>query len=337
MAPPTSFHLNDDTSSKGIGTMNFTWRPDPVDKSIAFAALKRAIEINSPQKTLVNGGEFYGADDINLIYLKEFFQENPHLRNLSIVSIKGAIGEKGPNVNLIQSSIDNVIKYLPGLDIFEPARLDPAATLEEQIAILDENVLKGKIRGYTLSEIKGSTLAKAIELSQTGVKGVEVEFSLFSRDTISADNGLVEIAGKFNVPIIAYSPLSRGVLTGALKSTKDIPEGDIRLHLERFNEENFAKNLQLVNVVESVAKAKGVTPAQVSLAWIHYQSGKTINGLKFPKLIPIPSCGSVSRVDENFAQLELTQEEFNELNDAVQSLKIYGGRYWPDHEKFLDQ
>ncbi|KAH3685285.1 hypothetical protein WICPIJ_003759 [Wickerhamomyces pijperi] len=343
MSQITSFNLSDPTISvKGFGTMSFTWRDTPIPKEIAFKAIERAIEINLPQKTVINGGEFYGSECINLIYIQEFFAKfRPDLRKHSIISIKGALTHEGPKVSAFQSSIDNILKYIPDLDIFEPCRLDPSATLEEQIEILDANVLNGKIKAFTLSEIKGDTLARAIELSKTGVKAAEVEFSMFSRDVIS--NKLVEVAGKSNVPIIAYSPLSRGVLTGGITSVADIPQGDTRLHLERFQEENLQKNLKLVEVIKSIAAEKGkneqktITSAQIALAWIHYQSEKLVNGVQFSKIIPIPSSSSVERVNENFADVQLTETEFAQLNEAVANFEVAGARYFAAHEKFLDQ
>ncbi|KAH3663498.1 hypothetical protein WICMUC_005937 [Wickerhamomyces mucosus] len=322
-------------SSKGFGTMNFTWRADPIPKETAFDALKTAIETNLPKKTFINGGEFYGEGNINLIYLKEFFEKYPELRKHSIISIKGGIGEKGPSINLLESSVDNIISYLPDLDIFEPARLDPSSSIEDQVARLDQIVDSGKIKGFTLSEVSGKTLSNAVKVAEHNIEGVEVEFSLFSRDIIT--NGLVKSAGGHDIPIIAYSPLSRGVLTGTLKSVKDIPKGDIRLHFERFSEENFENNLKLVEVVEQLASKKQVTAAQLSLAWLHYHSEKTINGLKFPKIIPIPSSSSVGRVNENFADVVLTEQEFNTINKEIEKFKVHGGRYNKGHEKLLDQ
>lgn len=325
-------------SDRGFGTMSFTWRAEPIPKEIAFASLNEAIKMNLPKKTFINGGELYGSDSINLEYLKEFFELYPDLRQHSIISIKGAVllappFTPKPHKVGINESLDNILKYIPDLEIFEPARLHPDIPLEETIAALDEAVDNGRIKHYTLSEVGPSTLLKASKLSKHGISGIEVEVSLFTRDVF--ENDLAKIAGELNIPIIAYSPLSRGFLTGTITSNADIPAIDVRNYLERFTDENIKKNVHIVDGLKKIAEEKGVTPAQLALAWIRYFSNNTIDGVKYPKIIPIPSSSTVARVEENFKNVILTEDEFNRINEFIADKEVSGHRYNDHSVKFL--
>lgn len=324
-------------SEKGLGVMSFTWRPQPISQEVAFEALNEAIKINLPKKTFINAGEFYGGDFINLKYLQAFFDKYPEQRQHAIISVKGAV-----DLNTLQptstkegilTSIDRSLQYLTKFEIFEPARLDLSVSLEEIVSALDEAVDSGRIEGYTLSEVGASTLEKIYKLAKYKPLGVEVEYSLFTREII--ENGVAAKAGELDVAIIAYSPLSRGFLTGEIKTKSDIPEGDVRHHFERFSEENIAKNFNVVEYLNNLAKQKGVTTAQLALAWVHYHTSKTIDGIKFPKVIPIPSSSSAARVKENFADIELSGDEFAEINKYIQGKAIYGHRYNQQMQKYL--
>jgi pyridoxine 4-dehydrogenase len=317
--------------------MNFTWRPQPIPTQTAFDVLNEAIKINLPNKTFLNAGELYGPDCLNLKYLQQYFQKYPEQRQNVVISVKGAVNTQtfAPLVDRdgIHASIDNVLKYIPDLEIFEPARLNPEVPLEITIAALDEAVDLGKIKGYTLSEVNAATLAKAAKLSKHGISGVEVELSLFTRDVL--ENGLAETAGKLDIPIVAYSPLSRGFLTGSIKAKSDIPEGDIRNHLERFNEENIKKNSLIVEKLQALAEEKKITAAQLALAWIRYHSGKEVDNVKYPKIIPIPSSSSVGRVQENFKKVQLTEDVYKSINDVISGLEVSGHRYNEHAKKYL--
>ncbi|ONH69386.1 putative pyridoxal reductase [Cyberlindnera fabianii] len=323
-------------AAEGLGLMNFTWRPEPVSKETAFGVMQEAIKINLPKKTFFNGGEFYGANNINLEYIRDFFAQYPELRQHVIVSIKGAIGANlipNPTTEGIANSIDNIIKYIPDLDIFEPARLSKQVPFEETAAALDSAIDAGKIKAYTLSECSGDSLEQFAKIAKHKPVGAEVEFSLFTREI--ADNGVAKVAGELDVPIIAYSPLSRGFLSGEIKTKSDIPEGDMRHHLGRFSEENIKKNRVVVEELAKIAEKRGVTSAQLALAWLKYHSGKTINGIKYPKIIPIPSSSSIGRVQENFAKVTLSDEEFSTIQTLLDGNAVHGHRYTPQVDAFL--
>lgn len=327
------------TINFGLGLMSFTWKPTPYPQQSFNEAVLATIKKNLPSPTFVNGGEFYGPNDINLKYIKSFLDTYPEERKNLIISIKGAtdpatLTPQGDKKG-VQRSIDNGTSYIPDLDIFEVARVDPKVPIEETIAALNENVDNGKIKAISVSEVGAATLEKISNLSKNKIVGVEVEFSIFSKDIL--ENGLAAKAGELDIPIIAYSPLSRGLLTGAIKSKTDLPEGDMRNHFDRFNDENLKKNAAIVEYVEKAAAKKNVTPAQFSLAWVRFWSEKTINGIKFPKIIDIPSSSSAKRVEENFSNVVLTQQEFDDINKFINSTVVHGRRYNEHGDKLLFQ
>lgn len=316
----------DNVAPEALGLMNFTWRAQPVEKPIAFEAMLEAIKLNEPKKTFFNGGEFYGANNINLEYIRDFFKEYPEQRKNVVVSIKGAVNVQTltplTDFDGIHNSIDNILTYIPDLDIFEPARLSPSIPFEETLRGLDDAVDQGKIKGFTFSEVNGDTLTRLSQGKHKPV-GVEIEFSIFTRDV----EDVAKAASALDIPIVAYSPLSRGLLTGEIKSASDIPEGDIRHHFERFSDENLKKNSLIVDELKAIAEEKAVTPAQLALAWLKYHSGQVVNGVKYPYIIPIPSSSTKARVDENFAKVVLTKDEFERIQTVIEGKEVHGHRY----------
>lgn len=154
------------------------------------------------------------------------------------------------------------------------------------------------------------------------IAAVEVEVSLWSTDIF--ENGIAETCAELNIPIVAYSPLGRGALTGALTSVSDIPEGDFRRHMARFKEENFEQNLKLINEVKSLGERKGLAPAQVALSWILSLSNKP----DMPTIIPIPGGTTVDKVTQNLVGVKLlSDEELAEVDGVLKQFTIAGGRY----------
>lgn len=164
-----------------------------------------------------NAGEFYGNDERNSMHLlNEYFSKYPDDGNKIVLSVKGGLGTGGdlrPNgtEENIKRSIDNCLKLLDGkckLDLFEPARIDHNVPLETTIAAIDKYVQAGKIGGIALSEVGEKTIRRAAKIAK--ISAVEVEFSLFSTDILT--NGIAQACKELDIPIVAYSPISRGLL-----------------------------------------------------------------------------------------------------------------------------
>lgn len=163
-----------------------------------------------------NGGEFYGPVNRNSNHLlNEYFTEYPDDADKVVLSIKGGldVNEFRPNGSPenIKRSIDACLKVLDGkkfIDLFEPARVDPNTPIEVTVAAIDEYVKAGKIGGISLSEVSAESIRKAAKVAT--ISAVEVEFSLFSTDILS--NGIAQACAELEIPVVAYSPISRGLL-----------------------------------------------------------------------------------------------------------------------------
>lgn len=128
---------------------------------------------------------------------------------------------------------------------------------------------EGKIHHLGLCEVSPTTLRRAHAIHP--ISAVQIEYSPFTVDIERSDMPLISTCRSLGTAIVAYSPLSRGFLTGTIKSPHDFEEGDVRKYYPRFSEENFDKNLKLVDDIRVIAEEKGVTPAQVTLAWLMAQ------------------------------------------------------------------
>lgn len=162
-----------------------------------------------------NGGEFYGTPECNsLTLLEAYFAKYPEDADKVVLSIKGAVGAHGPDGSAegIRRSLDNIIKLLNGrkkLDIFECARRDPKVSMEETFGAMQEYIDKGLLGGISLSEVSAATIHEAVK--HTKIVAVEVELSIFSPDVLT--NGVAAACAEYNIPLVAYSPIGRGVST----------------------------------------------------------------------------------------------------------------------------
>ncbi|PYI01444.1 Aldo/keto reductase [Aspergillus sclerotiicarbonarius CBS 121057] len=315
----------------GFGLMGLTWRSQPASYDDAVKVMKRALDLGA---NLWNGGEMYGTPEANSLHLLEYyFTQYPEDKDKVIISIKGAAGVAGPDGSPenVRASVENCLKILNGkafISIFEPARVDPKTPIETTVAVLSEYVKAGKIGGIGLSECNAQTLRRAHAVHP--IAAVEVELSLFSTDPLN--NGVAEACSDLGVALVAYSPLSRGWLTGQVRSLDDIPADDFRHLFPRFQPETFHLNLKLVERLEQIAAEKKVTLAQTALAWV--RAHNRMPGA--PLIIPIPGCTTVARVEENLASVELTAEEMGQIAAILKEIPVHGNRYPEVWEQFND-
>jgi len=308
----------------GYGMMGLTWRQSPPSQSQSFEALRTALSLGA---TAWNGGELYGSPERNSLHLlNEYFTKYPEDAEKIVLSIKGGIipGQMKPDGSKagVQRTLDESLKQLDGkkfLDLFEMARLDPTVPVEETVGYLAEYVKAGKLGGISLSEVNANTIRKAAKVHK--ISAVEVEFSLFATDILT--NGVADACAELGIPIVAYSPLGRGFLTGQYQSYDDLPEDSMLRHFPRFQKDVFDENLKLVHEVESIAAKKGVKPSQIAIGWVLAQSGK--NGL--PEFIPIPGATTSARIEENMGAAELNDEEMAAIGDILKKFVPIGTRY----------
>jgi aryl-alcohol dehydrogenase-like predicted oxidoreductase len=181
---------------------------------------------------------------------------------------------------------------LETIDLYYQHRVDPAVPIEETVGAMAELVQAGKVRYLGLSEASGETLTRACAVHP--IAALQSEFSLWTRDP--QENGMLAACRKLGVSLVAYSPLGRGFLTGAIRSPEDFEADDYRRSNPRFQGDNFARNLALVEQVRQIAADKGCSPAQLALAWVLAQGDD---------VLAIPGTRHRSRLDENLGALDV--------------------------------
>ncbi|KAM0462297.1 hypothetical protein ACHAPV_003771 [Trichoderma viride] len=319
--------INKSVGPIGYGLMGFTWRPEPPPLDQAIAALKTALNNGM---TLWNGAEFYGPPNYNsMTLLKAYFTKYPEDADKVTLIIKGGVDLKtlkpdGSPEN-VRQSLDNIISQLGGtkkLDLFSCSRRDPNTPLDVTFGVIQKEYIDtGKLGAIALSECSADTINEAAKIAKIGT--VEVELSIFTPDILK--NGVAAACAQHGIPITAYSPIGRGILTGRFKEVTDLQQFGYIATFPRFQKAAFEHNLKLVSQVEAFAKEKGCTPAQLAVGWVHSQSNRP--GL--PTIIPIPGATTAARVEENSRVVKLTEEDMKKINDIIESFDVAGGRY-PD-------
>ncbi|ROV89953.1 hypothetical protein VMCG_10106 [Cytospora schulzeri] len=308
----------------GYGLMGLTWRANPCSQEQAFEAMRAALKNGC---NFWNGGDFYGPPEYNsLVLLERYFEKYPEDADKVVLSIKGAVGADAhhPDGSAagIRKSLDTDLKQLNGrkkLDIFECARRDQSVPMEETFGEMQKYIDQGKLGGISLSEVRAETIHEAVKI--TKVSAVEVELSLFSTEVL--ENGVAAACAQYNIPMIAYSPVGRGMLTGQIKTLDDIPQDDMRRHFPRFQPENFQHNIVLLHRVEELAKKKGCTPGQFAIGWVRALSKRP----GMPTIIPIPGATTADRVTENSKVVELTDQEMSSVDEILEKMDVKGARY----------
>ena len=203
------------------------------------------------------------------------------------------------------------------IDLYYQHRVDPNTPIEETVGAMAELVAAGKVRHIGLSEAGAGTIRRAHAVHP--IAALQVEYSHWSRD-IEAE--ILPTCRELGIGVVAYSPLGRGFLTGALVSTDDLEASDWRRHAPRFAGENLDANLQLIEQVKAIASAKGCTVGQISLAWLLAQGDD---------IVPIPGTKRRKWLAENVAaaDIQLTADELAQLDAAMPVGSAAGDRY-PD-------
>jgi aryl-alcohol dehydrogenase-like predicted oxidoreductase len=208
------------------------------------------------------------------------------------------------------------------IDLYYQHRVDPETPIEETVGTMAQLVQEGKVRHLGLSEASPDTLRRANAVHQ--IAALQTEYSLW---TLDAADEVLPTCRELGIGFVAYSPLGRGFLTGAIRSIDDFDEDDFRRRQPRFQGENFQRNLELVDKVNELAASKGVTPAQLALAWVLAQG---------EDIVPIPGTRRIERLEENVGALdvELSDDELRAIADALPP--VTGDRYAPQMMRLLN-
>ncbi|MBK7887863.1 MAG: aldo/keto reductase [Bacteroidetes bacterium] len=216
----------------------------------------------------------------------------------------------------IRQACDKSLQNLgvESIDLYYMHRQDPKVEIEEIVGAMSELVKQGKVKHLGLSEVNADTLRRAHAVHP--ITALQTEYSLWSREP---ENEIFATCKELGITFVAYSPLGRGFLTGAIKSREDLEQGDFRLSNPRFTDEAIKENLKFVEVIDQIAQSKGVTKAQVALAWVLSQNDE---------IVTIPGTIKVHRLEENLGayQVELTIADLDIIHKSMPTVTM-GARY----------
>ncbi len=200
------------------------------------------------------------------------------------------------------------------IDLYYMHRQDPQVEIEEIVGAMSDLVKQGKVKYLGLSEVDAATLRRAHQVHP--ITALQTEYSLWSREP---EQELFEVCAELGITFVAYSPLGRGFLTGAITSRADMEAGDFRLNNPRFTDEAMKENVRFVEVIDQLAKDKGVTNAQIALAWILSQN---------EEITAIPGTRKIHRLEENQGafNLALTPADLVTIGASIPE-KTLGSRY----------
>ncbi|QJD95552.1 aldo/keto reductase [Mucilaginibacter robiniae] len=210
------------------------------------------------------------------------------------------------------------------IDLYYLHRVDPNTPIEDTVGAMSQLVQSGKVKYIGLSEVAADTIRKAHAIHP--ITAVQTEYSIFERDP--EVNGVLTTLQELGIGFVAYSPVGRGFLTGAIQSPDDFAENDFRRQIPRYQGENFYKNLELVKQIQAIAASKGITATQLALAWVLQNN-----------VVAIPGTKRIKYIEENAAaaQITFTPEEKAQLESIVPVGVAAGSRYDEQQMKFVNQ
>ncbi|CAG8904533.1 unnamed protein product [Penicillium egyptiacum] len=219
--------------------------------------------------------------------------------------------QKACNLSLQKLGVDSI-------DLYYCHRMSGETPIEETVEAMVRLKNEGKIRYLGLSECSADTLRRACKIHH--IKAVQVEYSPFSLDIEDPTIDLLKTCRDLGVAVVAYSPLGRGFLAGKIKSIDDIPEGDVRRSLPRFQPENFANNLRLVDIFNDMAGSKGVPVASLVLSWLMLQGDD---------IFPVPGSTNARNIEQNLLAfgITFTDKEVRVIRTALKDINVAGDRY----------
>ncbi|PWS27994.1 aldo/keto reductase [Pedobacter yonginense] len=302
-----------EVAEMGLGCMGMTGFEDahmygPADEQEAIATIHRSLEL---------GGNFLDTADLYGPFKNEQLIAKAIAGKRNQYTIATKFGWEINDENkvtwaikatkaYVKKSVERSLKNLNTdyIDLYYLHRLDRNTPIEETVGAMAELVKEGKIGYIGLSEVSSETVRSAHAVHP--VTAVQSEYSLFERTV--EERGVLETLKSLGIGFVAYSPLGRGFLSGAIKSIDDLPENDFRRAIPRFQEEHFHKNIKLVEAINNLADEKNITPAQLALAWVMSKG-----------ILPIPGTKRRKYLEQNLvaANIQLSDADLLRLESIV--------------------
>jgi len=309
-----------EVSAIGLGCMGMSrsYGPNPGTRDEMIAVLRGAVDRGI---TLFDTAEVYGPF-VNEELVGEALAS---VRDQVVIATKFGfkLDDEGRSVGTdsrpehIRQVADASLRRLGTdvIDLFYQHRVDPQVPIEDVAGTVAELIEAGKVRHFGLSEAGADTIRRAHAVQP--VTALQSEYSLWTRDP---EPEILPVLEELGIGFVPFSPLGRGFLTGALDSSTQLADGDMRAGLPRFSAENRDANQAFVELLGAVAARKGCTTAQVALAWLLAQR---------PWIVPIPGTRRTSRLEENIgaADVELTAEDLADIAAGAEKIQVSGARY----------
>jgi aryl-alcohol dehydrogenase-like predicted oxidoreductase len=306
-----------EVSAIGLGCMGMSDFYGPSDEITNLRVLNAALDIGI---NFLDTADMYGMGDNERLLAKVLKTRREEVvlatKFGTVRAPDGAFLGINGTPEYVHAACDASLKRLgvDHIDLYFQHRVDPKVAIEETVGAMADLVRSGKVRYLGLSEASANTIRRAVQVHP--ITALQSEFSLWTRDL---EDTILPACEELDVGVVAYSPLGRGFLTGVFKRPEDLDAGDYRRSNPRFSRENFAGNLQLVEVVSQIAREEGYTPAQVALAWLLDCA---------PYIVPIPGTRSIKRLKENAlsVMVRLGDAQLERLYGILHERPVIGAR-----------
>ena len=305
-------------SAIGLGCMGMTFAYGTSDERECLAAIDRALELGI---NFFDTAEIYGPYTNEELLGRALSARRDGLVIATKFGFKLVNGQRAAGVDsrpeTVKAVADASLKRLKldHIDLFYQHRVDPDVPIEETVGAMADLVKAGKVRFLGLSEASAATIRRAHAVHP--ISALQSEYSLWTRDP---EAEILPTVRELGIAFVPYSPLGRGFLTGKITSADDFEATDFRRALPRFQADNMAANMALVDALKRLAAEKGATPAQLALAWLLHQG---------PDIIPIPGARKIAHLEDNAgaADVVLSPEDLKAIADAAPAGAVAGERY----------
>jgi aryl-alcohol dehydrogenase-like predicted oxidoreductase len=316
------------TGALGLGLMGMSGMYGPAEEAESIATIHAAVDAGV---TLLDTGDFYGMGHNELLLGRALKSLD---RDRVQISVKfGA--QRGPDGSWLgydarPAAVKTALAYtlnrlgVDHIDIYRPARLDPAVPIEETVGAIAEMVQAGYVRQIGLSEVGVETIRRAHAVHP--ITDLQIEYSLISR---APESAILPALRELGIGVTAYGVLSRGLISGHWTADRQTGATDFRNTAPRFQGENLSRNLALVEALRALAESRGVSVAQIAIAWVLAQG---------EDIVPLVGARRLDRLDEALGSLDvrLSPEDLEQIEKAVPKDAAVGSRYADQQMASLD-